>query len=307
MDILTDVLSLAAVRGSVAASVVAGPDWGFRMDDMPGAVFHAVAFGTAHLMIDGREALPLSPGDVVLLPGGPTHVLASGPRATVRPFDHERAAVAVAAGKDVHLGKPPVSTRILCAAYHHDPAATLATFSLLPDIVHVPALTAPHALRSSLQLLSDELSQPGPGMSTVLDHIVNILLIQMLRAWLATSERDERPPSWLRGLADPVTRAAMAELHGEPSRPWTVEALAREVGVSQATLVRRFVSEVGCAPGEYLRSWRMELAAHHLRTTEQPVGRVARDVGYTSEYAFNRAFARRHGVSPGRYRAASRP
>jgi AraC-like DNA-binding protein len=306
VDILSDVLALAAVRGSVAASVAAGPAWGICMADMPGAAIHAVAFGTAHLLIDGRDPLLLAPGDVVLLPGGPTHVLASSPAVPVRPFDHDRAAAAVAAGEDMQVGEQPVCTRILCASYRHDPATTVAAFSLLPDIVHVPAASASHALRSSVQLLSDELSQPAPGTSTVLDHIANVLLIQMLRAWLAASAREERPPSWLRGLADPVIRTAMAELHAQPSRPWTVDVLAQAAGVSQATLMRRFVSEVGCPPSDYLRSWRMELAAHRLRTTDEPVGVIARGVGYTSEYAFNRAFARLHGMPPGRYRSTSR-
>lgn len=306
MDILSNVLALAAVRGSVAASIAAGPDWGIRLDDMPGPSIHAVAFGTAHLLIDDRDPLLLSPGDVVLLPASPAHVLASGPGATVRPFDHDRAAAAVAAGEDMPLGEPPVRTRILCSSYRQDPATTLATFSLLPDIVHVPAASAPHALRSSLQLLSDELSQPDPGAHAVLDHIVNVLLIQMLRAWLGASTREQRPPSWLRGLADPLVRAALAELHAQPSRPWTVDVLAKEVGISQATLVRRFTTEVGCPPSDYLRLWRMELAAQRLRTTDQPVGMIARSVGYTSEYAFNRVFSRVHGTPPGRYRTTSR-
>lgn len=137
----------------------------------------------------------------------------------------------------------------------------------------------------------------------MLDHVVNVLLVELLRVHLTAGDR---PPSWLRGLADPVTRAALTELHADPARSWTVDALARQVGVSRATLARRFAAEVGLAPGDYLTTWRIELAARRLRTGDEPVGVVARGVGYRSEYAFNRAFARRHGVPPGRYRAAAR-
>lgn len=299
MDVLTDVLAVAAVRGSVAATVAAGGRWGLQLAAVPGAAFHAIAAGTAVLTVEGRAPLALFAGDVVLLPGGVPHVLAATPDAPVRPFDHEAAELAGSVG----IGEPPMTTRILCASYRHDRAATLATFSLLPDVVHVPGIDAPPALRSCLALLGDELARPGPGAPAVLDHVVNVLLVQLLRVHLAAGGR---PPSWLRGLADPVTRAALTELHADPARSWTVEALARCVGVSRATLARRFMTEVGHAPGDYLTTWRLELAARRLRTGDDPVGAVAHGVGYRSEYAFNRAFARRHGIPPGRYRAAAR-
>ena len=61
---------------------------------------------------------------------------------------------------------------------------------------------------------------------------------------------------------------------------------------SRATLARRFTQQVGEPPLSYLTRWRMALAAERLRTTALPVAVIAREVGYTSEYAFNRAFAR---------------
>jgi AraC-like DNA-binding protein len=306
VDTLTDVLTLAAVQGSVAASVAGGGDWGLRLDAVPGAAFHAVTAGLAYLVLDGRPPLQLLPGDLVLLPSGARHVLAGTPDAPVRPFDHARAEAALEEGGELAVGEQPATTRILCASYHHDPAATLATFSLLPDVMHITALVAPQALRTSLQLLADELRHPGPGSRAVLDHVVNILLIQLLRTWIADRDMSERPPSWLRGLADPITREALAALHAKPADAWTVDTLASQVGVSRATLGRRFTSEVGLAPRDYLTTWRMEVAAQRLRTADDPIGAIARSVGYTSEYAFNRAFTRRHGLPPGRYRTTSR-
>ena len=104
----------------------------------------------------------------------------------------------------------------------------------------------------------------------------------------------------------PLTWHALGELHDDPGHPWTVGSLARRVGVSKATLARRFEAEVGRPPGDYVTAWRMELAAHRLRRGSEPVGAIGRGVGYQSEYAFNRAFARYHGVPPGRFRAAAR-
>ena len=306
MDPLGTVLATAAVEGSVAASVRAGDVWGLRLAEVPGAAFHAITAGTATLTLEGHPSLRLVPGDAVLLPFGDDHVLASGPGAPVRDFDHVRAEAAIADGGEVVVGDGPASTQVICASYRLDPAATVTPFAGLPRVLHVPALSAPPALRSSLALIADELARPGPGVRAVLDHVVNVVLIQVLRVWIEDPDRPAGPPSWLRGLADPVTSRARGELHDDPGHPWTVGSLARRVGVSKATLARRFEAEVGRPPGDYVTAWRMELAAHRLRRGSEPVGAIGRGVGYQSEYAFNRAFARYHGVPPGRFRAAAR-
>lgn len=305
VDILASVLSTAAVRGSVAATLRAGGSWGLRLDRIPGAAFHAVTSGATHLVIDGRPTTRLSAGDVVLLPSGVAHDLVSEVGVETRPFEHVRAETDRADGADIVIGDPPATTQIICASYAYDRAVRLSPFAVLPDVVHVPALAAPAGLRSALSLISDELTAPGPGTRTVLDHVVNVVLIQVLRAWIDDAAGD-RPPSWLRGLADPTTRSALVELHADPAYAWTVANLAARVGVSRATLARRFDSEVGLGPGEYISSWRMELAAHRLRTGDDAVGSIARSVGYQSEYAFNRAFARHFATPPGRYRSTAR-
>src|SRR5437764_1248656 len=79
-------------------------------------------------------------------------------------------------------------------------------------------------------------------------------------------------------------------------------ALAREGHVSRATPARRFAEVVGEPPLTYLARWRMHLAAQRLKYSTATVEAIAREVGYTSAYAFNRAFARHRGQPPGRYR-----
>jgi AraC-like DNA-binding protein len=97
----------------------------------------------------------------------------------------------------------------------------------------------------------------------------------------------------------------MSTMHDEPARPWTVADLARTAGLSRAAFARRFTELVGEPPLAYLTRWRMDLAAQRLRTLDESVAHVARAVGYTSEYAFSRAFHRSRGAPPARYRAAA--
>ena len=94
-------------------------------------------------------------------------------------------------------------------------------------------------------------------------------------------------------------------MHERPSHPWTVEALAREVGVSRSVLAERFVHFVGQPPIQYLAKWRMALAAHYLQRTSLPVARIADEVGYETDAAFNRAFRREYGTPPATWRRAA--
>ena len=306
MDALTAVLTVTGVRGTVAATLDAAEPWGLALDAVPGAAFHAVTDGLAWLRIPGRPDTRLMPGDVVLLPTGITHILASAPDAATVPFDHLAAERALAAGMDLRLGAGTGQTRILCASYHQDPAVTTPLLTLLPDVLHIPSRQAGPALDTTLRLLAGEISRPQPGASAVLDRIVDILLVQLLRAWLDTGSARGRTASWLSALTDPVAGPALAVLHTQPGRDWTIPSLAAATGVSRATLVRRFPAQVGSTPAVYLTRWRMDLAAVRLRDTDDTVSAIARSLGYTSEYAFNRAFTRHRHLPPGRYRSQAR-
>ena len=128
-----------------------------------------------------------------------------------------------------------------------------------------------------------------------------------MQAHLLSLFGPQRPRPFLHPAGtDPVAGPALAVLHTQPSRDWTVPSLAAAIGVSRATLARRFPAQVGCTPAAYLTRWRMDLAAVRLRDTDDTVGAIASSLGYTSEYAFNRAFTRHRHIPPGRYRTRSR-
>ena len=100
------------------------------------------------------------------------------------------------------------------------------------------------------------------------------MLIHVMRAWLRR-EQDDDAGGWLVALRDPVVAGAMNCIHERPAEPWTIDALAREVSVSRATLARRFADLVGETPLAYLTRWRMDLAAQRLRDTDDTVGAIA--------------------------------
>jgi AraC-like DNA-binding protein len=108
-----------------------------------------------------------------------------------------------------------------------------------------------------------------------------------------------------RALHDREVAAALEALHTDPAAPWRVEGLAAQVGLSRATLARRFTALTGQPPMAYLTWWRMTTAAQLLRETDRPLPAVARQIGYGSPFAFSHAFKRHFGRTPGRYRSES--
>ncbi|QIZ00777.1 AraC family transcriptional regulator [Streptomyces sp. S1D4-11] len=302
MDALSEVLSLTRVRGTVVATVEAGEDWGVDIDHIPGAAFHAVIAGAAWLERDGQKPRRLMPGDLALLPTGPRHRLVSAPGQPCEPFDHLAARQALSTGGRLTIGQGETHTRILCGSYYQDAAAEAPLLSLLPSLIHLqadPARPTDHVLH----LLGYEISTPRSGTATLRDRLLDVLLVHIIRAWLLTTETEPVPASWLSALRDPMIAEALTALHGDVARDWALADLADHLKVSRATLARRFRALVGQPPLAYLTNWRMELAAHRLSSTNDPIGPIARSVGYTSEYAFNRAFARLRGITPGRFRA----
>lgn len=305
MDVLSEVLAVSGVRGTVGNRVDAGADWAWWFPKAPAAAFHAVTAGTMWVALPGEEPIQLMPGDVLLLPGGAAHALAGDPES----LERARAGVSdpyerTGAGT-VSLGHGPVRTHVLCAHYAHDPAVTTQVLETLPAVVHLRADHAGGALDDTVRLLAREMAEPQLATNVVVDRLVDILLVQLLRVWLSSGQ-GAQDGCWLHVLGDPVVGTAVAKLHEDPARAWTTETLANEVSVSRATLARRFPELVGETPAAYLTRWRMDLAALRLRDTDDPLETVAQAVGYTSVHAFSRAFSRARGEAPGRFRITAR-
>ena len=303
MDALADVLEVARVSGSVLAHIHAHEPWGLDLLLENGAACHAVTAGSIWLEVDGEPPQRLMPGDVVLLPTGLRHLLLSAPGVPARRYDADLKAELVTDAGDLVIPGPGPPSRFLCAGFSYDNELAHPLLSLLPPVLHVsPADEGPETpLQSTLRLLMGELSRHQIGSEAAVERLIEVLFVHVIRSWLETNA-DSTPPSWLTGLRDAVVARALGLLHSEPDRAWTVDDLAAAVHVSRSTLVRRFNHLVGEPPGAYLTRWRMELAARLLRESEQPVGRIAHRVGYTSEFAFSRAFSKHRGEPPGRYR-----
>ncbi|GAA2689332.1 MULTISPECIES: AraC family transcriptional regulator [Actinosynnema] len=300
MDLVADVLEVSGVRGALGARTEAGGRWSVPLARCSSALLHVVVEGRAWLGVGAPPSwLELAAGDVALLPTGPSHVLSSSPEV---PTGGAAGAVRAAeAGEVIRLGTRDADTRVLTIAYDCDHTVRTQVLGALPELVHVRGGRGEEGFDDTVRMLGRELAHPRPGGRAVLNSLVDVLLVQLMRAWLPT--QPSQVGTWLGVLDDPLVRGAVERLHADPAHPWTTASLASALAVSRATLSRRFPAAIGQSPAAYLAQWRMDLAAARLRRTRDPVESIAARVGYRSAPAFSRAFTRSRGMTPGRYRA----
>jgi AraC-like DNA-binding protein len=300
-DVLGRILELTRLRGSIYCQTSARAPWGLRFDESSDAYFHVVTSGTCWL-VTGARKLQLVPGDVILLPHGSEHALADLPtsrRVSLTDWLKRRRPN----GGAFALGGAGAETQVLCGVYVFDVSGPRhPVLRLLPRFVHVAAsrARANDELAQTLTALCREYANRGPGTSVIVSRLLDVLFVQVLRAWVDQEPRGQS--GWLGALRDTTIARALSFLHDDLSRPWEVAELAKKLSMSRAVLARRFVAEVGISPVAYLTQARMQEAARLLRESDAPLPAIAGAVGYTSEFAFNRAFRRELGAPPGSYR-----
>jgi AraC-like DNA-binding protein len=168
----------------------------------------------------------------------------------------------------------------------------------LPPVLHLPHVDD-DPLHDAIGLLSRELATPAPGQQTVLDRLLDVVLVHALRASLRQAPQ---APRWYQAATDPRLDSALRAIHCDAAHPWTVPELAALSGLSRAAFARAFQHALGQAPMQYLSEWRMTLARDQLRAGDRSLAQIASRTGYSSPYAFAAAFRRHHGQPPGRWR-----
>jgi AraC-like DNA-binding protein len=267
--------------------------------------FHLIAEGRGYVRL-GEETTPLVAGDIVMIPHGDSHFMGNGSGATT--LDGEASLPALLSGemKLSELGGGGEPTRLICGYLACEARLIQPVLAGLPHVVRVHIRTDPSGewLENSIRHAVSQASNATPGSEVILARLAEVLFAETLRRYLL-----QLPPGrtgWLAGAGDATVGRSLAALHRRPAHPWTLDELAQEVGLSRSALTERFARYLGQPPMAYLSEWRLELAAEALRATSRNVVQIAAEVGYDSEAAFNRAFKRRFGEPPARYRKTSR-
>lgn len=280
-DMLFDgILSAYQLRARITDRMRYCGPWHDRDPQAPAgtAWFHLLDRGACELRYPGSEApVRMQDGDFAVFTRGSAHRLDHAP-------DWSR-------GED--------TTTMLCGELRFENAAGQRLLEGLPELILVRSADAGDTFRRIIELLAAEAVMPGFGSQAVMDRLADALFVMSLRHHLAQHPAQR---GLFAALADPRLRRALDAMHARPGDDWTVARLAEVACCSRTVFAERFVEVMGESPIQYLTHWRMIQATKLLRDPRLSVAQVAGMLGYGTEAAFRRSFARVLGYGPGAFR-----
>lgn len=315
MDALSEVLKALKLNSGIFLEAEFTAPW--CIDSAPGrddirhilpdaehvTLYHLLTEGRCRARIPGAgETVDLEVGDLIMFPHGDGHRMGSDLQ--LSPVPAETLVVPAASGglARVDYGGGGARTRFVCGFLECDSRLCKPLLDALPRMLKVPLGNGPAAswIIDTLRRGAAETHAPRAGTDAVLAKLSELLFVEAMRYYLESLSDGER--GWFAGLRDPQISRVLTLMHAAPERAWTVDELGREAGLSRSSLSERFAVLIGEPPMQYLTRWRLALAGRALKERRDPVVRIAANVGYESEAAFNRAFKREFGLPPAAWR-----
>jgi len=320
MDALSDVLRAARLTGGVFLNAEFSAPWCIATRVSPQhcspalgpashlMIFHYVVEGELRIRIDGEagDGLALGAGEVVLLARNDLHVMGSDlslppvvGTEVIRPPPKGRGLFTI------QHGGSGDRTRMVCGFLGCNGVQGNPLISALPSLLklNIEQDGAREWIRSTFHYAAQEVAAGRPGSETVLAKVSELLFVEAVRRY--TAGLPEGQTGWLAGLRDPYLARALALLHRDIKRPWSVDDLGREVGLSRSALSDRFLQVLGTPPMHYLANWRMQIASGLLSAGSANIATIAAETGYGSEAAFSRAFKKSFGTAPATWRRSN--
>jgi AraC family transcriptional regulator, alkane utilization regulator len=319
MDAVSDVLRAVRLSGAVYLNgtftapwcIIGRTDAALCTEYLPRSErvvsYHLVIDGSccAQLAGDPHSVIHLSAGELLVVPQGETHLIGSAVDLSPMPSELLLAGPMAATPGEVmavSYGGGGATTRIVCGFLACDDTLSNPLLSSLPRLFKIDMRRDPRAawLESSLKLAAAEAASSRAGGTIVLARLSELLFVEAVRSCIEALPVDQT--GWLAGVRDRYVGRALSLLHAQSVHPWTVDELARKVGLSRSALAQRFTHLLGQPPMQYLARWRMHIAAQELLIGRKSLAAVAEQIGYESEAAFSRAFRREFGMPPAGWR-----
>jgi AraC-like DNA-binding protein len=298
MDPLSRVLELVTVDSGVSTRLEASGTWALSFPGVRHIKFAAIHRGEAWLRAGTDTEQHLRAGDCFVLTTADGYAVASEPG--LEPIDGLPAFRATTDGV-VRLGRGD-EVVMTGGRFVLDAGSSRLLLDVLPDLLIIGAdQDSSAALRWALELFAHETATPRLGSTLVTARLAQVVFVEALRAAILAD--DKRIGGWLAALTDDRIGQALHLMHTDPTRRWTVPALAETVHMSRSGFTDRFRTLVGTSPLDHLLNVRMHIAGRELRRTDATVSAIGAASGYTSDAAFSNAFKRVMGSSPTAWRA----
>lgn len=295
MDILTDTLNAAGLKSNLLHQRAIPPRSAVQFPCSRSIGFHVVLHGVAYIHTKGKKApLVLERGDIAFMTRGCDHIVS-----TDKVFDESTKLVS---GVKYTSRASNTSLMLVSGAYQlwNDPVHPF--FRQLPDwfILQSKDVGLDDGLYQMMDLLSKEASKEDLGSERIIQGILDVMFSIILRKVVKSSGDSKQ--KWGNSTLDPQIRKALDLLHNKTSYDWTLDELAKSVGVSRSGLAARFKKLTGESPLHYLATLRIQKAIGFLTSSEMSVEKVAFHVGYHDSFTFSKAFKKLTGMPPRDYR-----
>ena len=316
-DALSDVLKMVRLTGATFFDVAARAPWVAESAPpdvilpmiLPGAehmiAYHVITEGRCFANMIGEDPILVEAGEVIVFTRGDPHVISSSPGMRADPFPPEMLGGVSVSQLPFSLtigSDGPIAAKLVCGFLAWDARPFNPLLDNLPRVIKSGNSQGDDSdwLGQFIRLATMELTEKRAGGESVLAKLSELMFIEVIRRHVASlpSER----AGWLAGLRDAFVGKALSLMHAEPAQDWTIEELAKQVGLSRSVLAERFADLVGMPPMQYLGNWRMQIAARLLGGSNANIATIAAEVGYSSEAAFSRAFKKMVGVPPSNWR-----
>ena len=202
-DVLSDVLRVIHLSGAIFFHADVGAPWAARTVSAAELarlllsrarqllLFHVIEQGRCWIELDGVAPLELESGDIVVLPYGDGHILASDLSLPPIPMTE----VLKPAPGRVHklvLGQGGERTRIVCGFLQCDELLFNPLCRGLPAKIHVRTWqeTPESLLTATMRIMIGEVHAGQAGTACVLSRLTELLFIEVLRRHMASLQPD---------------------------------------------------------------------------------------------------------------------
>lgn len=303
-DILSDIFETIKLRANLYFKTDYSPPWAITVPKYEEAArFHLVVQGRCHIELASGTTTEIGPGDLILIPRGQQHIISDKQGRIPAPLE----TVIEQSGYDgsgtfvLGKGNPNATTQMVCGHFGFTKGADHPLLRALPEFITMtPADRAENPiLDETLRLVVRRVFAHSLGASAAISRLSEVFFIETIRASI---NNNKELSSILEAMTDKNISHSLELIHQKTNHPWTVEALATEVGMSRSRFAERFSNLLGDGPMNYLTNWRLQQALPLLSEPNANIQTIAHQVGYQSASAFTRAFAQKFGTPPSEFR-----
>jgi AraC-like DNA-binding protein len=294
-NVLEDVIDTLRFRGSIFFHSSLAAPWGMSLSTQQAPRFHIALEGGFYIGA-GESQFKVNAGEIVMIPDGNMHWIADQLETQLVPSEQ--------AGEACSLGMPlfqqgHITNRVMCGIVEYNEAISHSITSALPPVFHLKDIKPDDSIWMTVKLIDAEMVNTNSKKSIVVDRLTEVLFIKLLTRYI---DESQNLSGFFAALRNPRLNKILQLIHQNPEKSWSLETMGNLVGMSQATLKRKFKADLGVSPMTYVNHWRMAKACQSLLNTNFSLEKIAENIGFADARTFRNAFGRHYGISPSAWR-----